>query len=47
MEPNSEEKEAAMEWQEIPNKETAIHSLRAYRREMKAYQETTTWHEAT
>jgi hypothetical protein len=40
MEPNLEEKEAIVEWQKIHNKEAAIHSLRAYRKEMMAYQET-------
>jgi hypothetical protein len=29
MEPNTGEKEAVVEWQEIPNEEAAIHSLRA------------------
>jgi hypothetical protein len=40
MEPNLKEKEAVLEWQEIPNEEAAIHSLRACQIEMMACQET-------
>jgi hypothetical protein len=41
MEPNPGEKEAVVKWQEIPNEEVAIHSLRACRNERKACQEAT------
>jgi hypothetical protein len=39
MEPNPGEKEAIVEWQEIPNEEVEIHSLRACRNERTACQE--------
>jgi hypothetical protein len=39
MEPNSGEKEAVVERQEIPNEEVAIHSLRTCRSETVASQE--------
>jgi hypothetical protein len=41
MEPNSGEKEAVVEQQEISNKEVAIHSLRAGRSKIAASQEAT------
>jgi hypothetical protein len=41
MEPNPREKEAVIEWQEIPNEDVAIHYLRACRNERRACQETT------
>jgi hypothetical protein len=39
--PNSEEKETAMEQQEIPNEEVAVHSQRTCRSETATSQETT------
>jgi hypothetical protein len=41
MEPNTGEKEAVMERQEIPNKEATIHSLRACRKKTMTCQERT------
>jgi hypothetical protein len=41
MEPNPGEKEAATEWQETPNEEVAIDSLRACQNGKTAYQEVT------
>jgi hypothetical protein len=41
MDPNSGEKEAVVDQQEIPSKEVAIHSLRACRNERTACQEAT------
>jgi hypothetical protein len=41
MEPNSGEEETAVEQQEIPNEEVAVHSLRTCRRETAASQEST------
>jgi hypothetical protein len=41
IEPNPGEKEAAVEQQENPNKEAAIHSLMACRKERRACEEST------
>jgi hypothetical protein len=40
LEANPEETEVIVEWQEITN-ETAVHSVRTWRKEMMACQETT------
>jgi hypothetical protein len=41
LEANPEEMEAIVEWQEIPNEEATVHSMRAWGKEMMASQETT------